>query len=55
MKDIKDKTMEKLLAKYRSEPTDKNALKVKAYYIKHPFAGLLLSKDDQALVAKLVY
>jgi hypothetical protein len=47
--------MEKLVAKYRSEPTDKNALKIKAYYAKHPFAGLLLSNEDQALVAKLVY
>jgi len=55
MKDIKDKTMEKLIAKYRSEPSDKNALKIKAYYIKHPFAGMLLSMEDQALVAKLVY
>lgn len=47
--------MEKLIAKYRSEPSEKNALKIKAYYVKHPFAGLLLSKEDQALVAKLVY
>jgi hypothetical protein len=47
--------MQKLLAKYRSEPSDRNALKIKAYYIKHPFAGLLLSSEDQALVAKLVY
>jgi hypothetical protein len=47
--------MQKLIDRYRSEPTEKNALKLKAYYIKHPFAGCLLSIEDQALVAKLVY
>ena len=47
--------MQKLIANYRSEPSEKNALKIKAYYAKHPFAGCLLSIEDQALVAKLVY
>ena len=46
--------MEKLLAKYRSEPSVKNLEKLKSYYVKHPFAGCLLSIEDQSFVASLV-
>jgi hypothetical protein len=46
--------MQKLIDAYRAAPSDKAAARVLKHYDKHPFAGLLLSRDDQALVARLL-
>ena len=46
--------MQKLIDRYRANPTDANALAVLAYDLKHPFASMLLSKDDALLVARLL-
>lgn len=45
--------MQKLIQRYRNNPTDANARAVLAYNNKHPFASLLLPADDRVLVAKL--
>ena len=47
------RTMQKLIQRYRANPTDANARAVLAYNNKHPFASLLLPADDRVLVAKL--
>jgi hypothetical protein len=46
--------MQKLIDRYRANPTDANALAVLAYDRKHPFASMLLSKEDTLLVARLM-
>ena len=46
--------MQKLIDRYRANPTDANARAVLAYDIKHPFASLLLDKKDVVLLARLL-
>lgn len=46
--------MQKLIDRYRTNPTDANARAVLAYDIKHPFASLLLDKKDVVLLARLL-
>ena len=46
--------MQKLIQRFRNNPTDANARAVLAYDIKHPFASILLPMEDQLLVAKLL-
>jgi hypothetical protein len=46
--------MQKLIDRYRTNPTDANARAVLAYDAKHPFASMLLSKDDAILLARLM-
>ncbi len=46
--------MQKLIQRFRNNPTDANARAVLAYDIKHPFATVLLPMEDQLLVAKLL-
>jgi hypothetical protein len=45
--------MQKLLNRYRQNPTDANAKAILAYNDKHPFASLLLPEQDRLLVARL--
>lgn len=45
--------MQKLIQRFRSNPTDANARAILAYNDKHPFASLLLPDDDRVLVARL--
>ena len=46
--------MQKLIDRYRANPTDANARAVLAYDIKHPFASLLLAPQDAVLLARLL-
>lgn len=46
--------MQKLIDRYRANPTDANAIAVLAYDLKHPFASLMLSKEDAVLLARLM-
>ena len=46
--------MQKLIDRYRANPTEANARAVLAYDIKHPFASLLLDKKDVVLLARLL-
>jgi hypothetical protein len=46
--------MNKLIERFRSDPSDANANRVLAYDRKHPFASLLLTKDDTVLLARLL-
>jgi hypothetical protein len=46
--------MQKLIDRYRTNPTAANARAVLAYDAKHPFASMLLSKDDTILLARLM-
>ena len=46
--------MQKLIDRYRANPTNANARAVLAYDIKHPFASLLLDKQDVVLLARLL-
>lgn len=46
--------MQKLIERFRTNPTDANAHAVLAYDRKHPFASLLLTKDDTVLLARLL-
>lgn len=46
--------MQKLIDRYRANPTDANALAVLAYDRKHPFASMLLTPQDAALLARLM-
>jgi hypothetical protein len=45
--------MQKLIDRYRANPTADNAKRVLAHARKHPFATLLLSSDDLALIETL--
>ena len=45
--------MQKLLDRYRANPTDANLNAVLAYNRKHPFAECLLSPADQSLLIQL--
>jgi len=45
--------MQKLIQRFRANPTDANARAILAYNDKHPFASLLLPAEDRVLVAKL--
>jgi hypothetical protein len=49
-----ERAMQKLIQRFRNNPTDANARAVLAYDIKHPFATVLLPMEDQLLVAKLL-
>ncbi len=46
--------MQKLIDRYRANPTDANARSVLAYDAKHPFASLLLAPQDAVLLARLM-
>jgi hypothetical protein len=46
--------MQKLIDRYRTNPTDANARAVLAYDAKHPFASMLLTKEDTLLLARLM-
>jgi len=46
--------MQKLIDRYRANPTEANARAVLAYDIKHPFSSLLLDKKDVVLLARLL-
>jgi hypothetical protein len=46
--------MQKLIDRYRNNPTDANARAVLAYDAKHPFASMLLTKEDALLLARLM-
>jgi hypothetical protein len=46
--------MQKLIAQYRANPTETNAIKLLAYDRKHPFASMLLTKEDTLLLARLM-
>ena len=46
--------MQKLIDRYRANPTEANARAVLAYDAKHPFASLLLDKKDVVLLARLL-
>jgi hypothetical protein len=46
--------MQKIIDRYRTNPTDANAHAVLAYNAKHHFASLLLNKDDTILLASLM-
>ena len=45
--------MKALLAKYRANPCAATQAAVMAYHRKHPFAELLLSTEDRALLIEL--
>lgn len=45
--------MQTLLNKYRADPCAANQAKVIAYHRKHPFAEILLSPADHALLIEL--
>jgi hypothetical protein len=42
--------MQKLLEKYRANPTKENAKRLLDYTRKHPFASILLTPEDQATI-----
>ena len=46
--------MQKLIDRYRTNPTDANAHAVLAYDRKHPFASMLLAPQDAVLLARLL-
>jgi hypothetical protein len=46
--------MQKLIDQYRANPTETNAIKLLAYDRKHPFASMLLTKEDTLLLARLM-
>jgi hypothetical protein len=46
--------MQKLIDRFRINPTDANARAVLAYDAKHPFASMLLTKEDTLLLARLM-
>lgn len=46
--------MQKLIDRYRANPTDANAHAVLAYDRKHPFASMLLAPQDAVLLARLL-
>ena len=46
--------MQKLIDRYRANPTDANAHAVLAYDRKHPFASMLLAREDALLLARLL-
>lgn len=46
--------MQKLIDRYRANPTDANARAVLAYDSKHPFASMLLTREDTLLLARLM-
>ena len=46
--------MQRLIDRYRANPTDANARAVLAYDSKHPFASLLLAPQDAVLLARLL-
>ena len=46
--------MQKLIDRFRSNPTDANARAVLAYDSKHPFASILLAPQDAVLLARLL-
>lgn len=46
--------MQKLIDRFRSNPTDANARAVLAYDAKHPFASMLLTREDALLLARLL-
>ena len=46
--------MSKLIQKYMSDPTEKNLQKIVAYNKKHPFAWMMISKEEaEFMVGKL--
>lgn len=46
--------MQKLIDRYRANPTEANAFALLAYDRKHPFASMLLPKEDIVLLARLM-
>ncbi len=42
--------MQKLIDRYRANPTADNAKRLLAYNYKHPFASILLTREDQATI-----
>lgn len=46
--------MQKLIQRFRNNPTDANARAILAHNDKHPFAFILLPAEDKVLVAKLL-
>ena len=44
--------MEKLIAKYMKSPTEANAKKVAAYYVKHPFSSMMLTNAELAALTE---
>lgn len=46
--------MQKLIDRYRANPTTANAQAVLAYDRKHPFASMLLTREDTLLLANLM-
>ena len=50
----RDLAMQKLIDRYRANPTDANARAVLAYDLKHPFASILLAPQDAVLLARLM-
>ena len=47
--------MSKLIQKYRSEPSIKNAQKLRAYERSHPMAVCMLSREDADLLADAIH
>jgi hypothetical protein len=42
--------MQKLIQRFRANPTVENAKRLLTYNYNHPFASLLLSQEDQAVI-----
>lgn len=47
--------MIKLLNKWRTSPTLKNAKTVRTYALQHPMAACLLTVNDQRLIAFIIF
>lgn len=43
--------MNKLIAKYENEPTEKNLLAIKKHLDKHPMAALMMTKEQSNIFA----
>ena len=47
--------MQKLLNAYRADPTLKNADKLRAYDLKHPFGSCMLTREDGELLNDAIH
>ena len=45
--------MEKILNKYKANPTTENLSKVRFYALRHPFSVMMLNMDDQKFLYSL--
>lgn len=46
--------MSKLIQQYKENPTEKNLLKISAYAKKHPFAWMMITKEEAMILPLII-